>query len=205
MVAPTPTERTEDPRAEVPAPPIQAAHPLYAVDLDQRITYWDDRACSEIAGREEALGKRCYEVLPGLDPRNSRCRPNCAVIAMARQGNVAPDFDVWSAHDDGTPHARRVSILLQPGTAPGDTSVVHLVRCGTASAAPRCEPSAPALTERQVAVLRLLAEGKTPQEIASALSIRLVTVRNHAQAAMDRLGARTRLEAVLFATRAGIL
>lgn len=204
--APT-TDPADDTRpGETPAPPIRSAHPLYTVDLDQRITYWDDRACSEIAGRDEALGRRCYEVLPGLDPRNGRCRPNCAVIVAARQGHAANDFEVWGAHEDGTPQARRVSILLQPGDTPGEIGVVHLVRCGTPAPAPRCEASAtPVLTERQLAVLRLLAEGRTPQEIACTLAIRLVTVRNHAQAAMDRLSARTRLEAVLLATRAGLL
>ena len=62
-----------------------------------------------------------------------------------------------------------------------------------------------AITPRQVAALRLLTEGCSLEEIASVMEVRPITVRNHIQAAMDRLGARTRLEAVLAAINRGLL
>ncbi|PKN82388.1 MAG: hypothetical protein CVU47_03285 [Chloroflexi bacterium HGW-Chloroflexi-9] len=203
---------------------LSASSPLYAVDLDQRITYWDARATRDLAAPEDALGRHCYEVLASLDPRNARrCRPNCQVVAMARAGRAAPDFDVWGPVRGDASRQMRVSILLGSGARPEDTSVIHLVRCEDGSAASEGDlcaalagdgPSAtqtsasdgrPDLTARQVDVLRLLSQGRSTSEIASSLGVRAVTVRNHAQAAMDRLGARTRLEAVILAARTGLL
>jgi len=203
---------------------LSASSPLYAVDLDQRITYWDARATRDLAAPEDALGRHCYEVLASLDPRNARrCRPNCQVITMARTGRVAADFDVWGPGRGDVSRQMRVSILLGSGARPEDTSVIHLVRCGDgaeASEGDLCaaltdnaqhapQPSAPAgqpsLTARQVDVLRLLSDGRSTAEIASMLGVTPITVRNHAQAAMDRLGARTRLEAVILAARTGLL
>lgn len=61
------------------------------------------------------------------------------------------------------------------------------------------------LTDRQRDILARLAAGEAPREIAQVLGLSAVTVRNHIQAAMERLGARNRLEAVLTATNAGLL
>jgi DNA-binding NarL/FixJ family response regulator len=48
------------------------------------------------------------------------------------------------------------------------------------------------LTERQVTVARLLAEGCTNAEIASRLGLSFFTVRNHAEQVMAKLGVSTR-------------
>jgi DNA-binding NarL/FixJ family response regulator len=61
------------------------------------------------------------------------------------------------------------------------------------------------LTAREVDVLRLLAEGLSHEEIGKRLEIASETVRTHARKAADRLGARTRTQAVASAIRAGIL
>ena len=53
------------------------------------------------------------------------------------------------------------------------------------------------LTPRQLEVLRHLAAGKTTDRIAATLGISVETVRNHVRAVMGRLGAHTRLEAVM--------
>ena len=45
----------------------------------------------------------------------------------------------------------------------------------------------------------------SPRDIARTLDVSPVTVRNHIQTAMERLGAHTRLEAVMLASRAGLL
>lgn len=199
---------------------MHAHAPLYAVDLDQHVVYWSAEADRLIAPAEDAVGRPCYEVLPGADPRNSpRCRPRCAVIELARRGEAHADFAVWSTLRAATPVRLDVSILVQPAREPEDTLVVHLMRCPLAepSAAERThdladtllaclQPLARAgLTSRQRQILRLLATGKRPEEIAAELGLRRVTVRNHVQSAMDRLGARTRLEAVLIAARSGLL
>ena len=61
------------------------------------------------------------------------------------------------------------------------------------------------LTPREVEVLRLLADGLSHEEIGRQLEIGPETVRTHARKAADRLGARTRTQAVAKAIRLGLL
>jgi|SRR5215207_3350600 len=53
------------------------------------------------------------------------------------------------------------------------------------------------LTPRQMDVLRHLAAGHSTERIAEALGIATETVRNHVRGIFDRVGAHTRLEAVI--------
>lgn len=57
------------------------------------------------------------------------------------------------------------------------------------------------LTPRQREVLALLEEGRSTTEIATELALSPETVRNHVRHVLRRLGARSRLEAVLEARR----
>jgi DNA-binding CsgD family transcriptional regulator/tetratricopeptide (TPR) repeat protein len=61
------------------------------------------------------------------------------------------------------------------------------------------------LTERQVEVVQLLAEGMTNAEIAGQLVLSVRTVDSHVAAALEKLGTRTRKEAVARAGDLGIL
>lgn len=204
-----------------PSPPepggLDAAYPLFVVDGDQRIVSWNRRAAEDLGLRPTAAGRLCYEVMSALDPRNAAvCRPGCSVITESRCGQIAIDFEIGAGGTDGSPGRAQVSILLQQGARGPDARVVHLVRpirqsAGGASA-PRRSAAVRApgqggslLTPRQLATLRLLAQGCSVHEIAQTLGVRVVTARNHVQAAMDRLGARNRLEAVLIASRIGVL
>jgi DNA-binding NarL/FixJ family response regulator len=65
--------------------------------------------------------------------------------------------------------------------------------------------TAPHLTERQLQVLRLLAEGRSTAEIATELGLRQTTVRNYIANLLIALGVHTRLQAVVAATRAGVI
>lgn len=61
------------------------------------------------------------------------------------------------------------------------------------------------LTPRQLAVLGLLAHGKANKQIADELSISDWTVKAHISAILRKLGARSRLEAVVIARRLNIV
>jgi DNA-binding NarL/FixJ family response regulator len=61
------------------------------------------------------------------------------------------------------------------------------------------------LTERELEVLSLLAEGLEAQEIAAKLHISAKTERNHVANILSKLGVHSRLQAVLFAGRHGLL
>ncbi len=61
------------------------------------------------------------------------------------------------------------------------------------------------LTPRELEVLRLLAEGLPNKSIAQRLGITEHTVKFHINAIMGKLGAQSRTEAVVLATRMGII
>ena len=61
------------------------------------------------------------------------------------------------------------------------------------------------LTAREREVLTMLADGSSTEEIGSALFLSLHTVRNHVRNILTKLHARTKLEAVVIAARAGLV
>lgn len=61
------------------------------------------------------------------------------------------------------------------------------------------------LTAREQEVLVLLSEGAGIDEISARLTVARNTVRNHVQRILEKLGARSRLEAVVIARRNGLL
>ena len=61
------------------------------------------------------------------------------------------------------------------------------------------------LTERELTVLRLVAEGKTNKEIANVLDLREKTVKNHVNNIFHKLHVYHRTHAVILAIRKGII
>lgn len=66
-------------------------------------------------------------------------------------------------------------------------------------------PQSGGLTPRELEVLNLLAEGLPNKSIASRLSISEHTVKFHVNAILNKLGAQSRTEAVIQASRQGLL
>ena len=75
-----------------------------------------------------------------------------------------------------------------------------LLRHQGASATRRSE-----LTGRELEILTLVGEGKTSKEIADKLYISENTVRNHVRNILDKLGMKSRFEAVNWAYREGLI
>lgn len=67
------------------------------------------------------------------------------------------------------------------------------------------EPPAASLSNREIEVLKLLAEGLRNQEIADRLFITVSTVKKHIYMIMDKLGAKDRTEATRIAIKRGIV
>jgi DNA-binding NarL/FixJ family response regulator len=65
-------------------------------------------------------------------------------------------------------------------------------------------PSA-TLTARERQALGLLADGASTAEVAARLGVAVNTARNHVQRVLEKLGARSKLEAVAIARREGLL
>jgi len=70
---------------------------------------------------------------------------------------------------------------------------------------PRPQPLVVPLSERELEVLRLLAEGRTNREIAAALYLAEGTVKNHVTNVLGKLGARDRTQAALRARALDLL
>lgn len=62
-----------------------------------------------------------------------------------------------------------------------------------------------ALTTREREVFMLLAEGKSPSEVANSLFVSPKTVHTHRQHIMEKLGLRTTTELIRFALRQGLI
>jgi two-component system NarL family response regulator len=63
------------------------------------------------------------------------------------------------------------------------------------------QTGAPRLTEREIEVLRLVAQGMSNKEIAADLVISQNTVKNHVRNILDKLQLRSRTEAAMYAVR----
>ncbi|MFR9798053.1 DNA-binding response regulator [Streptomyces sp. MS06] len=67
------------------------------------------------------------------------------------------------------------------------------------------EPEATTLTSRELEVLRLAAQGEEARQIAARLFLSAGTVRNYLTAAVNKLNARNRVDAIRIAREAGWL
>jgi DNA-binding NarL/FixJ family response regulator len=99
--------------------------------------------------------------------------------------------------------ARRGESVLQPSVAA--KVVARFARMTDGEAAPRPQPLVVPLSERELEVLRLLAEGSSNREIASALFLAEGTVKNHVTNLLGKLGARDRTQAALRGKALGLI
>ena len=95
---------------------------------------------------------------------------------------------------------RAIRTVMQGGTWFSRKVVDKLARPATEEASPAEKP---ALTERELEVLRLLARGYSNAQIAKAMSITERTVRFHMEKILAKLGVSNRTEAVAVATQHG--
>jgi PAS domain S-box-containing protein len=220
--------KIEDPLAE-----FESADGMFSVDGSQRITGWSASA-ERLLGysAEEVLGQPCYEVVGGSDSLNYRfCRRNCPVVLNARRGRMTPDYDVLTRAKDGSSVWINMSVLLIRREKATPPQLVHVFRevterrrveglmrrsvqgqpeTGEASAVgggiadPRLPPP-PSLSRRELQVLQLLAAGMETAQIGQQLGVSPVTARNHITRLVTKLGVRSRLQAVLYASRRNLI
>jgi DNA-binding NarL/FixJ family response regulator len=100
-----------------------------------------------------------------------------------------------------------VATLAGGGTLIAPAITDRLVRAIRSGPSPGGADAAPVqeLTERELEVLRLMAQGCTNREIAELLFLAEGTVKNHVSTILLKLGARDRTKAVLRALHEGIL
>ncbi len=209
---------------------VTSADGLFAVDPEQRITHWSSAAESTLGyTAEEMVGTPCYEAIGGRDRRNLRfCRRDCPVTVNARRGCPTPHYDILVRSKAGSDVWINLSILILGAEGRASNTVVHLFRDvtqrrlvedrvqkamaslrkfvheDTATAGEQADPAPtplPPLTRREMEVLRLLASGLSTPQIAEDLGVSPITARNHLASLLNKLGAKNRLQAVLFASQ----
>jgi DNA-binding CsgD family transcriptional regulator len=106
---------------------------------------------------------------------------------------------------------RRVAALLRAdgevalvGTAE-DADLVVSERVVATAAPGAVAQAGAALTARELEVLRLVARGLSNKEIAADLRITTHTVKYHLAAVLEKLGVRSRTEAVSLGVRTGLV
>jgi DNA-binding NarL/FixJ family response regulator len=71
--------------------------------------------------------------------------------------------------------------------------------------APPAPPDAVDLSEREIEVLRLIAQGRDNAQIAERLLISPTTAKNHVSNILAKLGVKSRVQAAIYAVRAGMV
>jgi PAS domain S-box-containing protein len=200
----------------------------FSVDEQGFICSWN-RAAEKLFGykKSEVLDKPCAHLLQGQDNLGTKiCTESCNVIECTVGHREVSNYDMEVETRPGKKLWVNVSILAFHDERTHRHLVVHLARDVTArkkteklaeklvsvareiSSLPDDAdglPPASPLTEQERRVLELLAKGKAPAQVARDLGITPRTIRNHLHHANQKLHTRNRLEAVMQATRRGLI
>jgi DNA-binding NarL/FixJ family response regulator len=156
-------------------------------------------------------------VLDGVAATRRLCtiRPDCRVIMLTTFDDDEYIFEGLRAGalgyllKDAAPDvlynairaAARGESVLQPSVAAKVVSQFARL----APAPPPAEPLVEPLSEREIEVLGVIAQGKTNKEIAAELYIAEGTVKNHVTNILGKLGVRDRTQAALKARELGLI
>ncbi|MHB0969457.1 MAG: response regulator transcription factor [Thermoanaerobaculia bacterium] len=197
---------------------IRSREAAFAVDHAGKIVAWN-RRCEELVGwsARAAIGRHCWELIDGHDASgNLYCYRTCPIAFQARhEPESAPrDFPLCVKCSDRSRKALLMSTHVVRELR-NLVALVHLLhelpvrmRCeerGVVDASVENDAvdakrsTAPILTPREAEILQFLAEGLSTVQIAGTLFISPVTVRNHIQRILQKLGVHTKLAAVAYA------
>ncbi|MBP38860.1 MAG: hypothetical protein CL726_06040 [Chloroflexi bacterium] len=187
---------------------------MFSVTREQKIKSWNTTA-EKLFGyrRDQVLGKKCYEVLcANSSTSRVKCGHGCDVVTNATKGRTTKDFDLECKTSEGEFRQINVSTIL-PSQVDESQDIFHVFRDVTDRRQVEIASTItdingyriPQLTTREDQVLKLLAAGKSTNNIADILTIRPLTARNHISRLLTKLGCRSRLEAVALGTRAGLI
>ncbi len=196
---------------------------VYVVGPDYSIVHWDAQMES-LTGTlsEEALGKPCYEAVMGQSEGGEPfCAHGCSVMHLAQAHRPVSSYEMRIKTRSG--ERRWVNVSNLTVESEEGPYLVHLLRDsqgthdalqmahGLIQLSSKEEVPAPirrgipALTPRQLEVLKLLSEGKSVKEIGLELYLSEATVRNHVRSLLQALGAHSQLEVLAKAREMGIL
>jgi PAS domain S-box-containing protein len=199
----------------------RAGDGAFVVGADGRILFWND-AVEKILGytAREVIGKQCCDVFAGDDDKGNRlCYRGCHIMALVTMDKPVQSFDMRTWTKSRRPLWLNFSVLSVPVEEDGAALTVHLFRDITAtkelltmvherlsaSLGAGDRSAAHSLTRRELEVLRLMAAGANTKVAADKLTVSPATIRNHAQNMFAKLEVHSRLEAVAYARKHGLL
>lgn len=160
--------------------------PSYCID-PHGVICWMNDAAERLVG--DARGRQYTSVVAPEDVRRARERFARNVVGS----RPVPDSEITLINTSG----QRVKVEISSAALSEGHHVVGVF--GQVVDINEVQPESaphPALTPRQVEVLRLLERGRSTQQMADELVLSPETVRNHVRRLMRTLGVHTRLEAV---------
>lgn len=195
---------------------------LFIIDGRQRIVHWDP-ACEKLFGlsARSVVGRVCHQILNQLTlGGEERCNAHCSLGEISC-GQMMPHSLSLSMRTAGSMRPElRMHTMLVPSQDESGWNVVHVLSRGKSlhsavfeadagpdgeHTEPRKEPcSRSPLTRREMEILRLLAAGHSTARMAEILCVSQVTVRNHIQHLLNKMGVHSRLEAVACAKQHGV-
>ncbi|MFQ5875530.1 MAG: helix-turn-helix transcriptional regulator, partial [Dehalococcoidia bacterium] len=207
---------------------------VYAVNSEQKIILWNKRA-QEILGYspEEVINRECYELMVGRDAHgNVTCAQDCPFMKAAISTGRAPSHYCAVRDKEGKSIWLHITHVVIPSQNGELDALVHIFRdvteymearelverllsylavnpAGAADTRRALEGTSKkrpvSLTNRERQVLALLARGATASVVARELVISPATARNHIQNILSKLSVHSALEAVVYASKNGLL
>lgn len=169
--------------------------PAYILDRSATVRWMNDAAIAQFG---DLRGKRVAQIVEPSFAALAKEQFTAKLIGTATATEGTAEFR--------TADGRRVVAEISSTQLLDHGAVVGVFGLASPRQPPRpVVTSTPHLTPRQLEVLRYLATGYSTRNIASTLCISVDTVRNHVRALMQRLGAHTRLAAVIRAHELGLV
>jgi DNA-binding CsgD family transcriptional regulator len=182
--------------ADIAATLEQLLVPSFVLDRAGIIRWLNDAARAQ---RGDTSGRSWVEIVP-----KAQSREVADVLRQIICSGEPAELSIDLSEPDGRVMRQEISAApLKDGNM-----VVGVFGVKTPVGARRPDPqrtSSHGLTERQLEVLQLLAEGKSTQQIADELVLSKTTVRNHIAHILANLGVHTRVQAVIAGSRTGLV
>lgn len=203
------------------------ADAAFVVD-EQGITRSWNHAAERLFGlrASEVVDQPCAGLLHGKSPLGTPvCMDHCSIIECAVKHREVSNYDLEVDGRGGQMLWVNISIMVFREDRSGRNLVVHLARdiserkkkevltekfvqlakeIAAQSDEINLAPASP-LTEQERRILRSLAKGQDPAHLARELGISPRTLRNHLHHVNQKLRTKNRLEAVMQATRRGLI